>query len=466
MTQLQWTAFSDAFGRKIPLLLSIVLFAAGSLIFALARSMRTLIAGRVLQGIGGGGIDVLAEVILSDITTLEERSLWLGLMGIPIAVGNIMGPIISALFTEHVSWRWLGWLNLPFLGVSFPLTIVYLRLKAVDPDTSSWNKLRRMDWLGMMVSAIGILAFVLPLSWAGSLYPWSSWRTILPLTLGVAIIAIFLWYERYPKYPIVPLRIFKSRTASFTLGGAFVHGVLLSAILQYLPLVYQSVNLQSVIGSAVSILPASIVSVVAAVGAMGLVTLAGGGYTWVIRASWIILIVGTGILAMLDIDSDRSGRQGYPVLWGIGIALLRLLLLPMQASVENVDDTGLATSLLLFIRFVGSLIGLAIASTAFNTKFSYSIQPVVQSLNEPFNELRNVDQAISFIARIKGLQDQIDPGALREVLGVYLESFRTVFYIMTGFSGLGLITSLFTQELSLQKEGTGAQGFEEKEPLS
>ena len=123
------------FGRKTPLLLSIALFVAGSLALALARNMRTLIAGRVLQGIGGGGIDVLADVILADMTTLEERSLWLSLVGIPIAVGNIMGPVVSALFTARVSWRWLGSLHLPFLGASLPLFVVYLRLTAVDPDT-------------------------------------------------------------------------------------------------------------------------------------------------------------------------------------------------------------------------------------------------------------------------------------------------------------------------------------------
>ena len=450
------------FGRKIPLLLSMTLFAAGSLAFALAHSMRTLIAGRVLQGIGGGGIDVLADVILADITTLEERSLWLGLMGIPIAVGNIMGPIISALFTTYVSWRWLGWLNLPVLGVSFPLITAYLRMKAVDPGTSNLAKLKRMDWIGILLSTVGILAFVLPLSWAGSLYPWSSWRTILPLALGLVITAAFLWYETRPKYPLVPLRLFKSRTASSTLAGAFMHGVLLTAILQYLPLVYQSVELQSVIASAVSILPASVVSVVAAVGAMGLVSLAGGGYTWVIRGSWIILTVGTGLLALLDIGSDRSERQGFPVLWGMGIALLRLLLLPMQASVRNVDDGGLATSLLLFVRFIGSLVGLAIASTVFSTTFSRNLRPIVQDLNGPLSPLRDANQAIAFIVQLKQIHSQVDPIILTEILRVYLESFRTLFYLMTGISGLGLVTSLFTRELSLKNNEAGAQAFEEK----
>ncbi|KAL9084074.1 MAG: hypothetical protein Q9159_005428 [Coniocarpon cinnabarinum] len=439
-----------------------VLFAIGSLVFALAQDMGTVIAGRALQGFGGGGIDVLGEVIIADITTLNERSYWLGLMGIPIAVGIVMGPIIAALFTTQVSWRWLGWLNLPVLGVSFPLIIYYLRLKAVDPETTKLSKLKRMDWVGMTVSVVGILAFILPLSWAGSLFPWSSWKTILPLVLGLLVLAGFLWYERRPEWPLVPLRLFKSITASTTLVGAFAHGVMLAVVLQYLPFFYQSAQLQSVIGSAISILPASLVSVVSAVGAMGLVSLAGGGYTWAIRASWVILTVGTGILALLDLGSNRSERQGYPILWGIGVALLRLLLLPIQASVENVNDTGLATSLLLFVRFLGNLVGLAIASTTFNTTFAQNIRPIVQDLQGPLSVLKDADEAIGFVPLLRDLQQQVDPRVLTEVLRAYLEGFRTIFYVMTGIGGVGFVTSLFTKEISLESRGTSAQMFELK----
>ncbi|KAI1764144.1 major facilitator superfamily domain-containing protein [Hypoxylon sp. FL1150] len=460
-SQLEWAAFSTSFGRKIPLLISIVLFAGGSIIFALAQDMTTLIAGRALQGFGGSGIDVLAEIILADITTLEERSLWLGLMGIPIAVGNIMGPIISALFTGRVTWRWLGWLNLPVLGVSLPLIIIFLRTKAVDPGVPKRIKLQRMDWIGMSISIVGILAFVLPLSWAGSLYPMSSWRSIVPLVLGIVILAFFLWYESRPEYPIVPLRLFTNRTASMTLGGAFVHGVLLSAILQYIPLLYQSVELQSVIESAVSMLPASVVSVVAAVGAMGLVSLAGGGYAWVIRGSWVVLTVGTGLLALIGIGSTHSELQGYPILWGTGVALLRLLILPMQASVKDVDDTGLATSLLLFVRFVGSLVGQAIASTTFNTEFARSLSPIAGELQGPLAPLEDSNQAIAFIPQLRLVQNQVSSDVFAAALGVYLEGFRTVFYVMTGIAVAGFITSLFTRELSLKNRESSAQAFEE-----
>lgn len=180
-----WASISNAFGRKPPLYVSMGLFFIGSIVFAVAQNMNTVIVGRVLQGFGGGGIDVLAEVILADMTTLEERSKYLGLMAIPMAVGNIMGPSVGALFSTYASWRWIGWINLPLLGIGTPLVFFFLKLRPVPLDASLAKNLERLDWIGMALVVVGITIFVLPLSWAGSLFPWVSWQTLVPLLLEI-----------------------------------------------------------------------------------------------------------------------------------------------------------------------------------------------------------------------------------------------------------------------------------------
>jgi MFS family permease len=435
-----------------------VLFAVGSLVFALAQSMGVVILGRVLQGLGGGGLDVLAEIILADMTTLQERSFYLGLMAIPISVGNILGPSISAIFASFLSWRWIGWVNLPFLGVACPLVVFFLRLRSIQLDASLTANLRRLDWVGMILFVIGITILVLPLSWAGALYPWVSWRTLLPLLLGVAVLIIFTIYEAYPATPIVPYRIFSSKTANMTIAGAFTHGMVIFSILLYLPLFYQAIELETVIGSAVSLLPTSITSVVVAAGSMMMVAVVGGGYRWVIWFAWITITLGTGLLALLDLDSPSSMRLGIPILWGVGVALLRLLLLPMQASVRNVDDTGLAIGLLLTVRLLGGLVGLAVAATIFSTVFSTSISSVGR-LTGPLTPLNNADEAIAFITELRKLD--VPSEVLDPVLKVYLKSFRAIYYTMTGIGGLGFITSLFTEELALRQTELGQQRFEE-----
>jgi MFS family permease len=196
--------------------------------------MGAVIAGRVLQGLGGGGLDVLSEIIITDMTTLQERSLYLGLMAIPTALGSVLGPTVGGVFCSLVSWRWIGWINLPLLGISFPLTVVFLRLRA--PQGSPMSELQRLDWTGVFLFTTGIILFALPMSWAGNLYAWNSFRTLLPLLLGVTILVAFAFYEGKAITPIMPHRIFKSRTASATLIGVFIHGVSLYSLLQWLPL--------------------------------------------------------------------------------------------------------------------------------------------------------------------------------------------------------------------------------------
>ncbi|CAG7558287.1 unnamed protein product [Fusarium equiseti] len=449
-----WASISDAFGRKPPLYACIGLFFIGSIVFAVAQNMKTVIVGRVLQGFGGGGIDVLVQVILTDMTTLEERATYLGLMGIPNAVGNILGPSVGALFSTYATWRWIGWVNLPILGFGAPLVFFFLKLRTIKVDASN---IERLDWIGMGLVVSGITIVVLPLSWAGSLFPWSSWQTLVPMLLGVLVLAVFVWYESKPAMPIMPHRLFHSKTANMTLIGGFIHGAILVSLLQYLPLIYQAVYLETAIKSAVFLLPTSITSVVIAVFSMMMVPLF-GGYTWLLRLSWALLILGTSILALFQVGSSSSMLFGLPVIWGTGVALLRLQLLPMQASVKRVEDTGVAIGQFFTIRMFGGLIGLTIASAIFNTVFAQTVTSSSVQLEGPLAPLADASRAVSFIKELPSLD--VSRETLNEVLSVYLTSFQTIFYTMTGFGAVGLLACIFIDEIDLKNQDRGNQQFE------
>jgi MFS family permease len=447
---------SDVFGRKPTLYFGIFLFALGSLVFAIAQNMVTVVVGRVLQGIGGGGMDLMSEIIVADMTTLQERSLYLGLLAIPTAIGSILGPTLGALFTANVSWRWIGWINLPILGVSLFLIVVFLRLRPIDSSIAS--KLKRVDWGGSFLSLAGITLFVVPLSWANSLYPWRAWETLVPLLIGAVLVFAFMMYEfRIPKQPIFPLRLFHSRTVHLTLLGNFAYGASLYSVLQYLPLFYQAVTLRTAIGAAVTLLPTSIVSVVFAVGGVIMVGVLGKGYVWAIIMYWVILTVGSGLLGLLGENSSASMLLGLPILWSSAIgALMRLLHLPLQASVSSVDDTGLVIGLLLVVRLLGGVVGLAMSSSIFNSVFEASTRHL--DLLGPLAPLRDASQAVSFIPQL--LNVDLPPETLDPVLQAYATAMRAIFYTMTGFSGVGLLTALFTQDVSLKRTELGRQRFE------
>ena len=248
----------------------------------------------------------------------------------------------------------------------------------------------------------------------------------------------------------MPHRLF-GRTASATLLGAFLHGMMLFSLMQYLPFFYQAVQRRTLIQSAVVLLPTSIASVLAAglsVTAVGLMR----SYRGILWTSWVLVTVGTGILAVLSDSSSAGMAYGVPVIWGVGIgALLRVLHLPLQASVSHVDDTGLAIGLLMFFRLLGGLIGLAVSSTIFSSVFQREIATV--TLSDSLAVLQDANEAIGFIPLLRTLDPSQVP--VGPVVQAYLSAFRVIFYVMAGFGVLGCLTSLFTEELSIQKEELG-----------
>lgn len=457
VTQPLYAALSDILGRKLCLYAAYAFFFTGSIVFALAKSMGAVVAGRTLQGLGGGGLDVLSEILVTDMTTLQERPLYLGLMALPTALGSVLGPTVGGVFSSLVSWRWIGWINLPLLGISFPLTVVFLRLRSLQH--SRLSELRRLDWTGVLLFTVGIILFALPLSWAGNLYTWNSFRTLLPLLLGVAILLAFAFYEGRAFTPIMPHRIFKSKTASATLISVFLHGISLYSLLQWLPLLYQAVMAKTVLQSAVSLLPTSAISVIGAIGGVTVVGVANIGYRWSIRIAWALTVVGTGILVLLDDNSTASIAYGLPIIWGAGIGLLlRLVYLPLQASIVRIDDNGLAIGILLTFRLLGGLVGLSICSTVFSSYFSRSLDSI-GNLPKSLEDLRNPEAAVAFIPQLRELD--LPDTTLKPILHAYLTSIRAILYTMTGFGGLGFLSSFFIQELTLEKTEMGQQRFED-----
>lgn len=302
--------------------------------------------------------------------------------------------------------------------------ILFLRLRPLDAALQS--KFARLDWAGLALLTVGTTVFVTPLSWADTSYPWASWQTLLPLLLGLVVLAVFAVYESRPEAPVISYRLFHSRTAAMALVGALVQGMTLYSLLQYLPFFYQSVLLETVIGSAVTLLPTSISSCVSAgLSVLALSSNACGDYRLRIRAFWILVTLGSGLFALLETDSSISMRLGIPVVWAVGIGgLIQLLMLPMQASVQSVNDIGAAVSLLLSVRYVGGLIGVAIGATVFSSTFG-SAMASVHDLPDSLAVLRDENNAIGFIPTLRTLD--LAPEVMAPILQAYLEAMRAVF---------------------------------------
>lgn len=220
-------SLSDIFGRRLLYLISVGFFTVGTLVCCLSHDFAHLLAGRSLQGIGGGGILALGGVILTDIVPLRERPVYLGVIQISWALGSITGPLIGGLLVQYTTWRWIFYLNFPFCAIGFLTIPIVLRLH-VDRGSVK-ERLLSVDWVGGFLFVASTCSFLIGVTWGGSEYPWSSWRTLTPLLGGLAGMVTTILWERYgTKKPFLRLELFNSYSAISAYFGAISQGLLVS----------------------------------------------------------------------------------------------------------------------------------------------------------------------------------------------------------------------------------------------
>ena len=218
---------ANIFGRRSLTLLAVLLFAIGSAIAGAAPNLGALIAGRAIKGIGGGGINILIEIVVADLVPLRERPKFISIIFTAYTIAVVLGPVIGGLLAQRVTWRWIFYLNVPVAGVALVLLAVVLRVQYTK-DTMK-NSLKRVDLAGNTLLITSVVSVLLALTWGGVDFPWSSWRTILPLVLGLLGIIAFLAIESTTLIPepTMPMRIFSNRTSLGGFALTLIHAMLM-----------------------------------------------------------------------------------------------------------------------------------------------------------------------------------------------------------------------------------------------
>jgi MFS family permease len=220
-------SLSDIFGRPICLLSSLATFTIGTIVCCLSHKLSTLIVGRCVQGIGGGGIVILSLIIFTDIVPLRFRSKWYGIIQGGWALGSLLGPVIGGAFAQGTTWRWVFYIMLPFCFIGFATIPWVLTLKAKTDTLQA--KLKRVDWFGGALFISSMTSFLIAISWGGTQEPWASFRTIVPLTLGaLGLILTTLWEAYRAKEPFLRRSLFYCPSAFAAYFGAFIQGLLVS----------------------------------------------------------------------------------------------------------------------------------------------------------------------------------------------------------------------------------------------
>jgi len=450
---------ANIFGRRWLMIVSILLFALGSGLCGGASGTGMLIAARVVQGMGGGGINVMTEIIVADLVPLRERQQIMGIVFTAFAVGTFIGPIVGGAIVDHTSWRWVFYLNLPFCGVAVILMFLFLQVK-YDKTASLWEKLKRVDYVGNAILMTSVISILLSLTWAGTLHPWSSWRTILPLVLGFLGLIGFIFYEgsRWCVEPTVPLRLFSNRTAALTYILSFLHGTILYWVSLFLPVYFQSILEATPEKSGIDLL-ASVIPMVPFAIIGGILITVTGKYKPFLIIGFIPMAVGMGLFTMLDDKTTTVVWVVFQVLLAAGSGLSLIATLPAILASLPESDVATATATWAFLRSFGSIWGVSIPSAVFNTRFTNLAYRIS---NQELREHLYNGGAYQLATKRFMQSLNYDPVLKAEVVSVYVDSLKLVWQVGIAFAAIGVPISLFLKSLKMRDQLDGEYGFDEQ----
>jgi EmrB/QacA subfamily drug resistance transporter len=368
-----WGKFADLFNRKLLIQLALGLFVLGSAAAGFAQNTDWLIVFRVFQGLGGGGLAALSQIIMADIISPRERGRYAGLFGGVMAVGTVGGPLLGGLITDALGWRWNFFVALPVAVIAIVLLQATLHLPKRAKRSVT------IDYAGAILIAGGVSLALIWLSLAGKQFDWMSLETLAMVTGAVVLLGAAVIVELKAKEPIIPLSMFRNRTFTLAVVASISVGVSMFGtsvfLAQYMQLARGATPTQS--GLLTIPMMAGLLIASAVFGAM---ISKRGKWKAIMVTGGVLAVVGTALLGTLHYDTPFILVGIYMFVLGAGLGMLmQNLVLVVQNTIE-VRNLGVATSAVTFFRSLGGTVGVSVLGSILGTVVSEGIKDGISGL--------------------------------------------------------------------------------------
>ncbi|GAA5974111.1 hypothetical protein JCM11641_003442 [Rhodosporidiobolus odoratus] len=439
---------SDYFGRKIILFTCVIIFMIGSALCGAAKSMVWLCAARGVQGLGGGGVMQMTQIIVSDITPLATRGKYTGLIGATWGLAAVLGPLIGGALTEHATWRWIFYINLPAAGLAIIVLFFFLKLNPHKPPKVA-TLLATFDFLGLFLLVTGLA--VLLVGFTNGESSWSSPGTIACLAVGPVILVAACFQElRTKRSAIIPPRLFKTRTTAGVLGGVFFQGFAFISLSYYGPLYFQVLG-SSPLLSGIEMMPFSVGTAIVGVisGFLIAKTKRCREQAWF---SYAVGTLGFALLATLDETSNRAKRELYLLVAGVGIGPLFQIPFIVIQSAMPVAQMATATATVSLLRSIGGTVGISVCGAIYASQLKKGLQGVAYV---PMGHG-------GLTGAVEGLNNIEPPELRQQVLHAYARALNYPWIVAAPLLFVGFLLSLLIKHYSLDRS-TVRTGGEKKE---
>ncbi|MER7037416.1 MULTISPECIES: MDR family MFS transporter [Streptomyces] len=370
-----WGKLGDQYGRKKLFQAAIIIFLIGSALCGVAQNMPQLIGFRALQGLGGGGLMVLSMAIVGDLVTPRERGKYQGLFGAVFGATSVLGPLLGGFFTQHLSWRWVFYINLP-IGVVALLVIAAVLHIPVRREKHT------IDYLGTFLIASVATCLILVASLGGTTWDWGSAQIIGLAVLAVVLLIAFVAVERRAAEPVLPLKLFRIRTFSLVAVISFVIGFAMFGAMTYLPTFLQVVHGITPTMSGVHMLP-MVLGLLLTSTASGQIVSRTGRWKVFPLAGTALTAAGLLLLHRLTPDSSTWEMSLYFFVFGAGLGLVMQVLVLVVQNAVSYQDLGVATSGATFFRSIGASFGVAIFGTVFTNRLTGQLESALAGRSVP-----------------------------------------------------------------------------------